>query len=111
MRCWSEYPRRKSRFGRDDSTSKPRAREFRRNAKASQTAEEKPKMTEEDVKRLKDQLTENLAAPKAVQTDSGSVENQSVSQMIAALEYLKKQNAETGDPMKRVGIYKLRNRD
>ena len=68
-------------------------------------------MTEEDVMRLKEQIVENLASPEEVQTDSGRYKNHSVSQQIKALDYLDKRDAQAGAQARRVGVYKLRNRD
>lgn len=67
-----------------------------------------------DINALKMRILENLAAPEEVRTDSGSVRNQSITQQIAALKYLKTaQAAENNDGVqaKRVGVYKLRNLD
>lgn len=67
-----------------------------------------------EIEALKQKILENLAAPEEVQTDSGRVKNQSLTQQIAALEYLKKQKAELdagGSTARRVGLYKLNNRD
>lgn len=67
-----------------------------------------------EIEALKQKILENLAAPEEVQTDSGRVRNQSISQQIAALEYLKKKQAEEeagGSAARRVGLYKLNNRD
>jgi hypothetical protein len=62
-------------------------------------------------------LLESLSQPKSVQTDSGRVENHSISDLIKALEYLQKKAAVDagGDGpksvLKRMGFYRVRNRN
>lgn len=62
---------------------------------------------------LQNAIRESLAAPEEVQTESGRVKNQSVSQLIKAIDYLKKEQAQeqAGGNLRRVGLYKIRNRD
>lgn len=67
-----------------------------------------------DYNELKRRILENLAAPEEVQTDSGRVKNQSITQQIKALDYLKRKQAEEengGGQAKRCGLYKLNNLD
>lgn len=72
-------------------------------------------MDDATIKQLEEQILNNLAAPEEVQTDSGRVKNQSVSDQIKALKFLKQQqaaqNAAAGGQARRVGLYKLSNND
>lgn len=71
-------------------------------------------MQEEEFKTIESKIIENLGAPEEVQTDSGRVKNQSITQQIKALEYLRRRQAEEaagGGQAKRVGLYKLNNLD
>lgn len=72
-------------------------------------------MTLDEIKELKERLLKSLAEPEEVQTDSGRVKRQSISQQIKALEELEKHErlslADNGRQAKRIGIYKLNNKD
>ncbi len=72
-------------------------------------------MTSQEIKELKQRLLESLAAPQEVETESGRVKRQSVSQMIKALDYLEKNGAALDDEekpaLRRAGLYKIRNKD
>lgn len=71
-------------------------------------------MDGDTIEQLKRRIIENLAAPEEVQTDSGRVKNQSVSQMLQALSALERIQAlqnTSGEQVKRLGLYKIRNLD
>lgn len=63
--------------------------------------------------RLKAALIENLAAPEEVETDSGRVKNQSVSQTLKALNALDRLDVDSssGGQFGRLGFRKLRHMD
>lgn len=71
-------------------------------------------MTNDEIQQAKEKILQTLADPEEVQTDSGRVKNQSVSQQLKALDYLTRISAvnetERGQ-VGRVGIRKFRNRD
>ncbi len=61
-------------------------------------------------KEQQETFIENVLAPKKVETDSGKVEQHSLSDQMKALDYLKKQEAaKKGSQMSRVGVYQIVN--
>ena len=62
-------------------------------------------------KKQQEQFVENILAPKKVETDSGKVEQHSLSDQMKALDYLKKQEAaqKGGCQLSRVGVYQIVN--
>lgn len=71
-------------------------------------------MDQNSVDSIREKIVESLGDAEEVQTDSGRVKNQSVSQKIKAIDYLTRLSAineqERGQ-VGRVGIRKIRNRD
>ena len=63
--------------------------------------------------RLKAAILEKLAAPEEVETDSGRVKNQSVSQMLKAYNAIDRLDADScsGGQFGRLGFRKLRHMD
>ena len=62
-------------------------------------------------KEQQETFVENILAPKKVETDSGKVEQHSLSDQMKALDYLKKQEvAESGkSQLSRIGVYQIVN--
>lgn len=59
-----------------------------------------------------EEFAERVAAPKKVATDAGSVEQHSIAEQIAALEYLRKRYARGAEnAMKKVGFARFRRAD
>ncbi len=70
------------------------------------------KKNEKNDDKTLEEFAERVAAPKKVATDAGSVEQHSIAEQIAALEYLRKRSGGGAEnAMKKVGFARFRRAD